>query len=67
MLADYEGPDKGCTWQQAWEGMVQVFRENPEKVRAIGTANPRLCPPPPLNLTRCLKLLGSLPAQSPRP
>ena len=43
MLADYEGPDKGYTWQQAWEGMVQVFRENPEKVRAIGTANPRLC------------------------
>ena len=45
MLADYEGPDKGYTWQQAWEGMVQVFRENPEKVRAIGTANPHLPPP----------------------
>ena len=47
MLDEYEGPDKDYTWQQAWEDMVQVFRENPEKVRAIGTANPRLCPPTP--------------------
>jgi len=39
MLDDHEGPDRGYTWQQAWEDMVQVFRENPEKVRAIGVSN----------------------------
>jgi glycerol 2-dehydrogenase (NADP+) len=41
MLDNHEGPDRGYTWQQAWEDMVQVFRENPEKVRAIGTSNRR--------------------------
>ena len=42
MLDDYEGPDKGYTWQQTWEAMVQVFRDNPDKVRAVGASAPRL-------------------------
>ena len=70
MLDDYEGPDKGYTWQQTWEAMVQVFRENPDKVKAIGTSDPRLyLPPVPVkcSLHRRLKLLSPLSARSPRP
>jgi len=70
MLDDHEGPDKGYTWQQAWEAMVQVFRENPERVRAIGTPRIRLYPsPPPCSIIphRRFKLLSPVLARPPRP
>jgi hypothetical protein len=38
ILDEHQQLDKDCTWKQGWEDMVEVFRESPEKVRALGTS-----------------------------
>ncbi|KAH9478655.1 Glycerol 2-dehydrogenase (NADP(+)) [Psilocybe cubensis] len=39
MVQDLSGPDRSIDWLDTWKEMVKVYKENPDKVKAIGVSN----------------------------
>ncbi|KAF8155605.1 Aldo/keto reductase [Crassisporium funariophilum] len=39
MVADLSGADKSIDWLDTWKTMEKVYKNNPEKVKAIGVSN----------------------------
>ncbi|KAF9484998.1 Aldo/keto reductase [Pholiota conissans] len=39
MKADYSGADRSLDWLDTWHKMEKIYKENPNKVKAIGVSN----------------------------
>lgn len=39
MVADLSGPERSIDWLDTWKEMEKIYKEHPEKVKAIGVSN----------------------------
>lgn len=37
MTKNSQGPDKSLDWIDTWKSMEKLYKENPNKIKAIGT------------------------------
>ena len=69
MTKNVEGPDRSIDWIDTWKSMEKLYKENPNKLKAIGRLNltilrwRRL-----LNhfMRRCFQFLGRVPGETPQ-